>query len=73
MTVGVSIENLTSDADRWREAIADTKSRLEQHKIQGYRLRQALRIFEENLLTEQPWPESQEKGSAGTENKAIPA
>jgi ElaB/YqjD/DUF883 family membrane-anchored ribosome-binding protein len=60
---------VTSAKEKWREAIDDTKKRLEEHKLQGQKLRTALRAFEENLLTDEPWPGEH----AGTESPAVPA
>ena len=64
-----SRENLHANREKWREAIDDTKNRMEQHKIQGQRLRAALRVFEDNLLADEPWPGR----SAGTDGESIPA
>ena len=55
--------------EKWREAIDDTKKRLEEHRIQGQKLRAALQAFEENLLTDAPWPGE----LAGTAGDSVPA
>jgi ElaB/YqjD/DUF883 family membrane-anchored ribosome-binding protein len=64
-----SSEKVTSAKEKWREAIDDTKKRLEGHKVQGQKLRTALRAFEENLLADEPWPGD----IAGTNRESIPA
>jgi hypothetical protein len=54
----IASSDVTLDREKWREAIDDAKKRLEEHKVQGQKLRAALRAFEENLLADEPWPVS---------------
>jgi ElaB/YqjD/DUF883 family membrane-anchored ribosome-binding protein len=62
MTVSQSSQKLTSDQKKWQQAIEDTKRRLKETKVQRDKLRAAVRIFEERLISASPWP----GGKAGT-------
>jgi ElaB/YqjD/DUF883 family membrane-anchored ribosome-binding protein len=51
-----SSEKFTSSKNSWEDALEDAKERLERTKTQAAKIRNAIRIFENNLRQGVPWP-----------------
>jgi hypothetical protein len=55
---------------KWSDALSDALSRLKINKLEAKRLRGIIRICEEKIATNAPWPGD---NKAGTDAESIPA
>ena len=59
-----SSEKLNLTPNSWADALEDAKERLEKTKTQMAKIRNAIRIFENNLRQRTPWPGTSSKVNA---------